>query len=148
MRTPPARSGLLALIIAATLAACGDASGPEGGGREWWEGAWVAVQANNAPLPFVNAARGTTVREMVLVLNRDTTATSTFSSSGTYTANGRAVEDPVTRRVRVTPAADSVQVYDGPTATAGQLQLTFRRRADTLVLANYSGGEFKLVRSR
>ena len=147
MRRSPTRLLLLALTLAATLAACDGSTGPEAS-TPWWEGAWVAVRGNDAPLPFRSDSYGSTVREIVLVLRSDTTQASTFTSSGTFLSVTTNVEDPVSRQVRVTAGADSVRIYDPPTATVGQLDLVFRRRGDTLVLASCRGGAFKLVRPR
>lgn len=133
--------GVLALSVAAV--SCSEATGP--GSGAWFEGTWLAVRANNAPLPFRDRLGGS-VRELALTLRSDTTRASSFISNGTAFFNFRENENPVNRTVKVTAFAESVSVYDGPKSNTGQLELTFRRAGDTLVLASYQGGAFKLVR--
>ena len=139
---------LVAFVVAGAGAstACSDSSaGPEG--ATWYDGTWLAVRANNAPLPYRDR-QGGSVREMVLTLRSDTSQASSFITNGTVFYNFRENENPVNRTVKVTAGADSVFVYDGPKSTIGQLALTFRRKGDTLVLSSYQSGEFKLRRAR
>lgn len=136
----------LALLAAAllVLGSCNDATAPVDDSN-WWVGEWNAVRGNDEPLPFRTSRN--TVREIIVHLERDSTALSSFVSNGTRTtANFSVLEDPVARIVKVTPAEDSVSIYDGPKPTIGQLALTFQRLGDTLVLGSYRGGEFKFVR--
>ena len=132
------------MLLGATLAACGDSSGPNGG--EWWEGTWSAVRANNTAMPF-RSDRGVFVRDLVVTLRADTTQPSTFYSAGTITTTVQGtVDNTSTRTVKVTPASETVTLYAPPTDKIGQLQLTLTRKADTLVVPSYAGAEFKLVR--
>jgi hypothetical protein len=139
------RLAVIVLALAASLVSCSDSgTDPVDDGR-WWVGSWNAVRGNDLPLPFRTTR--SSVREIVVLLERDSTALSTFVSNGTRTTtSNQTFEDPVARVVRVTPGVDTVSIYDGPTATIGQLALTFFRRGDTLVLPSYRGGEFKFVR--
>jgi hypothetical protein len=132
------------LAAGASLACSDSGSGPNGGA--WWEGTWTAVRANNAPMPF-RSDRGVVVRDVVVTLRSDTTQASTFYSAGTITTlSGSTVDNTSTRTVKVTPDVQTVSVFAPPTSTIGQLQVTFTRKADTLVIPSYSGAEFKLVR--
>ncbi|MEO7520572.1 MAG: hypothetical protein ABIW79_02025 [Gemmatimonas sp.] len=135
----------LGIVLLTTMAACGDSGTGPAGDSNWWVGSWNAVRGNDLPLPFRTSRN--TVREIIVLMTRDSADLSTFVSNGTRTAtNGQIFEDPVARIVKVTPAIDSVSVYDGPLSDIGQLALTFQRDGDTLVLANYRGGKFKFVR--
>ena len=148
MPKPAIRHAVVAALLLATLVGgCNDSTGPVAGGRTWWEGTWIAVKGNNQALPF-SSARETTVREIVLILDADSTKPSRFISNGTRVENFRVLEDPVDRNVKVIPTDTSFRLYDGPKATIGQLDLTFRRLGDTLVLASYSAGQFKFVKTR
>ncbi len=148
MRKPAIRFALVASTLSATLAAaCNDSTAPAESGRAWWEGTWIAVRGNDQPLPF-SSARETVVREIVLILNADSTKPSKFLSNGTRTESFRIIENPVDRTVQITPTDTNLRLYDGPKATIGQLDLTFRRLGDTLLLPSYSAGQFKLVRTR
>ena len=140
-----ARIVVLGAALVAGLVSCGDSTAPAPD-NEWWVGSWSAVRANELPLPFRTSRN--TVREIVVRLEADSTALSTFVSNGTRTTtNFTILEDPVARIVKVTTAAeDSVSIYDGPKETIGQLAITFQRLGDTLVLPSYRGGEFKFVR--
>lgn len=130
----------------AAITACSESNaGPNG--ATWYDGIWLAVRANDAPLPYRDRLGGS-VREMVVTLRADSTRPSTFITNGTAFYNNRENENPVVRTVKVTAGADTVFVYDGPKSNIGQLALTFRRKGDTLVLSNYQGGEFKLRRAR
>lgn len=147
MMLRPSRLFATVVLCAGTaLAACSDStSGPNGG--QWYEGTWLAVRGNNAPLPYRDRFGGS-VRTIVLTLNADSTKASSFVSNGTTVYNFRENESPVNRALKLTPGTDTVFLYDGPKADIGQLALTVRRRADTLELSTFQGGVFKLVRSR
>ena len=135
---------LASLLIAVAFAACDDSTGP--GGGAWFEGVWTAVRANNTALPF-RSDRGVLVRDLVVTLRADSTKPSTFYLSGsTTTLSGSVIDNTGSRVVAVTSTDQTVSVYAGPTPTIGQLQVTFTRKADTLVIPSYSGAEFKLVR--
>ncbi len=141
----------LALVAAAVsggvmTSACSDSSAAPNGAA-WYDGTWLAVRANNAPLPFRDR-QGGSVREMVVTLRSDTSQASSFITNGTAYYNFRENENPVVRTVKLTAGADSVFAYDGPKSNIGQLAITFRRKGDTLVLSGYQGGEFKLRRTR
>jgi hypothetical protein len=144
-RMTTARIVALSVALVTGLVSCGDSTAPARD-TDWWVGSWSAVRANELPLPFRTSRN--TVREIVVRLEGDSTALSTFVSNGTRTtANFTILEDPVARIVKVTTAAeDSVSIYDGPKESIGQLALTFQRLGDTLVLPSYRGGEFKFVR--
>lgn len=151
MRGPIARLVQRCLIAVAVTGgaastACSESNaGPNG--ATWYDGTWLAVRANNAPLPYRDRLGGS-VREMVVTLRADSTQPSAFITNGTAYYSFRENENPVVRTVKITAGRDSVFVYDGPKANIGQLALTFRRKGDTLVLSNYQSGEFKLTRSR
>ncbi len=131
--------------VVASVACSESSAGPNG--AAWYEGTWLAVRANNAPLPYRDRLGGS-VREMVLTLRADSTQASSFITNGTAYYSFRENENPVNRAVKVTAGIDSVFVYDGPKSSIGQLALTFKRKGDTIVLSSYPSGEFKLHRSR
>lgn len=77
---------------------------------------------------------------------RVTQASTFYVAGSTTTLSGSVVDNTSTRTVKVTPSGETVNIYAGPTATIGQLQLSFTQKGDTLVLPNYSGAQFKLIR--
>jgi hypothetical protein len=136
---------LCTVLLSATIAACSDSSsGPEGGA--WYDGTWSAVRANNLALPY-RSDRGVLVRDLVVTLHADTTKPSSLYLNGsTTTLTGSVIDNTSTRIVTVTSTDQTVRVYALPTSTIGQLDVTFTRKGDTLVIPSYSGAEFKLVR--
>lgn len=133
----------VSLAALALLAACSSGTDPVPPSR--YDGSWVAIRANNAPLPYT-WTNGFTYRVDSLRLSVLFSASgASIAEYGTRTALGTTSPSNNVRFVSIDTSAGRIRVFV-PVGESSPFEFTAQRTADSLVIADYHQARWVLMK--